>query len=129
MFVSPSAMPSLVERLRCVTRESCSTASRSLRSRCASMSMSGLLTCGSRGLPIKIVPGDQLVFREGPFGDASDDLAELPRRDAGAGPLGPDVVGADDRADRDRANRHDAVVRHVADVLLTRLNLLRRAAG
>src|SRR5262249_2718023 len=45
MFVSPRAMPSLPARFRCVMRESCSTASSNLRSRRASMSMSGLLTC------------------------------------------------------------------------------------
>src|SRR5262249_56445022 len=45
MFVRPRAMPSFVARLRCVTRESSSTASSNLRSRCASMSMSGLPTC------------------------------------------------------------------------------------
>src|SRR5437762_138208 len=39
MFVSPSAMPSRLARLRWVTRESASTASSSFKSRCASMSM------------------------------------------------------------------------------------------
>src|SRR5882672_2103195 len=44
MFVNPSAIPSCVDRLRCVTRESCATASSSLRSRWASMSKGCLLT-------------------------------------------------------------------------------------
>src|SRR6266536_486762 len=44
MFVNPNAMPSCCARLRCVTRESCSTASSSFKSRCASMSISSLLT-------------------------------------------------------------------------------------
>src|SRR5580765_1148772 len=44
MFVRPSAIPSCSERPRWVTRESASTASSSLRSRCASMSMTGLPT-------------------------------------------------------------------------------------
>src|SRR5262247_2708193 len=48
MFVNPSAMPSFVASVRCVTRESSSTASSSFKSRWASISISGLLTwCGS----------------------------------------------------------------------------------
>src|SRR5712691_10846074 len=42
MFVRPSAMPSLVARLRWVMRESCSTASSRRRSRCPSTSSSAL---------------------------------------------------------------------------------------
>src|ERR1700755_2113661 len=44
MLVRPSAIPSCVDSPRCVTRESASTASSSLRSRCDSMSMTGLPT-------------------------------------------------------------------------------------
>src|SRR5262249_60636470 len=90
MLVSPSAMPSRLARLRWVMRESASTASSSFKSRCASMSM-GVLDVGSG----QVVPGDQPVFGDGALRLPADDLAELPRGNAGAGALRPDAGGAD----------------------------------
>src|SRR4029450_11361755 len=101
-------MPRRLARLRCVTRESASTASSSFKSRCASMSMDVL-----RGWSGKVVPRDEPGFRDRAPGGASDNVAELARGNAGAGALRPDVVGADRGAGGDVAHRHDAVVRHV----------------
>src|SRR5438874_358685 len=77
---------------------------------------------------LEIVPCDQPVFGNGACRDAADDLAEVARRDSGAGPLRPHIVRTDGGAGRDVADRNDAVERHVADILLARLNLFDRAA-
>src|SRR5438093_6361594 len=63
-FVNPRAMPSRVARPRWVTRESASTASRSFRSRCASMSMARLSGTCDRQLvqcPLGLGPVPRLV--------------------------------------------------------------------
>src|SRR2546428_10402767 len=49
MFVNPRAIPSLPASPRCVTRESCSTASSSRKSRRASISMVGVTPLAVRG--------------------------------------------------------------------------------
>ena len=77
--------------------------------------------------PGEIVPAQQRVLRDRALRPTPDDFVELPRRNASAGPLGPHVGGADGRARRDIADRHDAVEGHVPDILLAGLNLFRRA--
>src|SRR6476660_7129173 len=73
MFVSPRAMPSFVARLRWVMRESFSTSSSSLRSRCASISMGGLFTGRSDGF--------QGEFCGGPVVERVDADSEFARHD------------------------------------------------
>src|ERR1043166_5991959 len=117
MFVSPSAIPSFVASVRCVTRESASTASSNLRSRWASTSMWCVVSDGL----YEIGPGHEAVLVDRVLGDATDHVVQPPRRNAGAGALGPDIVGADRGAGGDRPDRNDAVMRHVPHVLLARL--------
>src|SRR4051812_36278789 len=76
----------------------------------------------------EVVPRNQRVLLDRTLGDAAHDLRQLARRNARARPLHPDVVGGDGPAGGNLPERHDAVQRHVPHVLLTRLNLLRRAA-
>src|SRR5712691_449614 len=76
----------------------------------------------------EIVPCDQPVLLDGAHRGPADHLVKLPRGDARSGALGPHVSGVDRGPRGDVANRHDAVQRHVADILLAGLDHLGRAA-
>src|SRR5438105_3357386 len=70
-----------------------------------------------------VFPLDQLISRDRARSSLPDHVLQLPRGNSCAGTLHPHVVLADRRARGDVANRHDAVERHVANVLLAGLNL------
>ena len=75
----------------------------------------------------QIFPANQLIFRNRALRGPADHILQLSSGNARAGTLDPDIFLRDFRAGGDVANRHDAMERHVADVLLARLNLLRGA--